>query len=125
RVHVLLLAGAVSLANATGPMSQLHATRAMEMIYALDLDSARKELEAADLDDPTAAVERGRLAIYEEDCDGALVTLGRPEVMEQEEAQALADIARGCSRVTAATEILKDEPNNIVIRLQDSPDRSL
>jgi hypothetical protein len=129
KLRHLLLASVVLFAGenvrATGPMSALHATRAMEMIYGLDLDGARKELDAADLDDKVAAVERGRLAIYEEDCDGALVALSRPEVMEQEEAQLLADIARGCARVTASTVVIKDEPNNIVVRLQDEADRAL
>jgi hypothetical protein len=111
--------------RATGPLSTLHAMRAMEMIYGLDLESARKELDAADLDDPNAAVERGRLALYEENCDGAILALARPDVLEKEDAAMLADIARGCARVTASTVMVKDDVNSIVVRLQDEADRAL
>jgi hypothetical protein len=115
----------VDRARATGPLSSLHALRAQELIDGLDLDPARKELDQTDLDDAAAAVERGRLALYEEDCDGAVVALSRPEVLEREGAGLLADVARGCSRVTASTVVIKDEPSAVVVRLQDENDRAL
>lgn len=120
-----LALGDTRAARGSGPLSTLHAMRASEMIYGLDLEDARKELDQTDLDDATAAVERGRLALYEEDCDAAVVALSRPEVLEKDGASLLADVAKGCARVIASTVVVKDEPNGIVVRLQDENDRAL
>ena len=111
--------------RATSPIARLHALRAAEATIALDLDAARKELEGADATDPDVAIERGRLAIYEEDCDGAVLALSSPEVLRDEAGAALADIARGCARVTAATVTERDDARSIVVRFQDEADRAL
>src|SRR6185436_7421116 len=86
---------------------------------------ARRTLAVADPEEPAVALERGRLAIYEEDCDGALAFLARPEVARSEEGTALADIARGCARVTAATVLVKDAAHNVDIRYQDEDDQAI
>jgi hypothetical protein len=71
------------------------------------------------------ALERARLAIYELDCDGASAILARPEVQKIESGEQLADIARGCQRVTAALAVDRDEKRGIEVRWQDEHDRAL
>ena len=70
-------------------------------------------------------MESGRLALYESDCDAALVTLARTEVAKTDEGAALGDIARGCVRVTAATVVEEDAANAVQVRYQDDADRAL
>jgi hypothetical protein len=111
--------------RATSPLSKIHAIRAAEHTIALDTDAARKELEGADADDPDVAIERGRLAIYEENCDSALLALSSPQVLQDELGAGLADIARGCARVTASTVVERDDARSIVVRFQDEADRAL
>jgi peptidase MA superfamily protein len=101
------------------------AERAQALIAGLDCDEARGELASADPEDLGVAVERARLAIYELDCDGALAILGRPELQKSESGQQLADIARGCQRVTAALAVDRDELRGIEVRWQDEHDRPL
>ena len=110
-------------ANAALPRDR--AVRAHELIEGLDLDEARNELAQASADDPNAAIEKARLAIYEEDCDGAVAILKRPELAASEEGRSLNDIAQGCARVTAATVVEKDEARNLEVRFQDEADRAL
>jgi hypothetical protein len=101
------------------------ARRAQALIAGLDYDDARAALEGADGNDPSVAVERARLAIYELDCDGAAAILARPEVQKTEAGEQLADIARGCQRVTAALAVDRDETRGIELRWQDEHDRAL
>jgi hypothetical protein len=101
------------------------ALHARTLIAGLDYEEARKVLTSADGDDPSVAVERARLAIYELDCDGAAAILARPEVQKTEPGEELADIARGCQRVIAALSVDKDEPRGIELRWQDEHDRAL
>ena len=101
------------------------ARRAQALIAGLDYEDARKELTGADLDDPDVAVERARLAIYELDCDGAAAILARPEVQKTERGEQLADIARGCQRVTASLAVDRDETRGIELHWQDEHDRAL
>jgi hypothetical protein len=101
------------------------APRAQAFIAGLDYDEARKVLTEADGDDPAVALERARLAIYELDCDGAAAILGRPEVQKMDAGESLADIARGCQRVTAALAVDRDETRGIEVRWQDEHDRAL
>ena len=82
-------------------------------------------LAAADADDPRVLLERARLAIYELDCDGAAAILARPEVQHAEGGQALADIAHGCQRVTAALAVDRDEARGVEVFWQDEHDRAL
>ncbi len=101
------------------------AHHARALIAGLEYDEARRILSAADGDDPGVAIERARLAIYELDCDGAATILARPELQKTESGEELADIARGCQRVTAALAIDRDEPRQIELRWQDEHDRAL
>jgi len=120
-----LLAGAL-LAPAQTRAQLDAAARARALIAGLDLDDARRELTAArEGDDPAIARERARLAIYELDCDGAAAILARPEVQKDGDGEQLADIARGCQRVTAALLSDKDEARHIEVRWQDEHDRAL
>ncbi len=119
---IAALAGAGS-ARATSLGS--HAARAQELTVGLDLDDARKELLLGNPDDPNIIIESGRLALYEANCDLALVLLSRPEIARTDEGSSLADIARGCSRVTAATILEKDDARSVEIRYQDEADRAL
>jgi hypothetical protein len=102
-----------------------HAGRAHELIDGLDLDEARQELAAASVDDLDAALEKARLAIYEEDCDGAAVILKRPELAASDEGRTLTEIAQGCARVIAATVTQKDDAKNLEVRFQDEADQAL
>jgi hypothetical protein len=101
------------------------ARRAQAFIAGLDYDDARHALSEVDPDEPAVALERARLGIYELDCDGAVTTLSRPEVQKVESGEMLADIARGCARVTAALAVDKDEARGIEVRWQDEHDRAL
>ncbi len=101
------------------------ARRAQSFIAGLDYDEARRALSPADPDAPSVALERARLSIYELDCDGAATIMGRPEVQKLPGGEALADIARGCQRVTAALAVDKDERRGIEVRWQDEHDRAL
>jgi hypothetical protein len=102
-----------------------HALSALKYTVGLDLDDARRELAGADAEDPRIAIEKARLAIYEGDCDGAVAILARPEVQKSEPGAQLADIARGCQRVVAATIVDRDDKAGIEVRWQDEHDRAL
>src|SRR5262249_6837758 len=82
---------------------QARAARATEMILANDYDKARAELAKGDPNDPHVILAKARLALYEEDCDLSAALLARSEAQALEGGRDLADIARGCARVTAAT----------------------
>jgi hypothetical protein len=101
------------------------ATLAQALIVGLDYEPARRALASADLEDPHVAMERARLAIYELDCDGATAILARPDVQALEGAEALADIARACQRVTAELLVDSDRELGIEVRWQDEHDRAL
>ena len=126
----LLAFAAVVVANGArsahaGPLDKLHVIQAEEAILGLDYDVARKHLAAADPGDPDANRERGRLALYEADCDAAVNTLSTPEILATDEGANLADMARGCARVTAATVLDEDKEHSVWIRYQDEADRAL
>ncbi|MDP9000346.1 MAG: hypothetical protein M3O46_09565 [Myxococcota bacterium] len=101
------------------------AARLQELIAGLDYDEARGALATANLDDPQVALERARLAVYELDCDGAAAIFGRPELQSFELGEQLANIARGCQRVTAALAVDRDEERGVEVRWQDEHDRAL
>ena len=101
------------------------ARRAEALIAGLDYEEARKVLAAADADDPRVLLERARLAIYELDCDGAAAILARPEVERAPGGEALADIAHGCQRVTAALAVDRDDAQGVIVFWQDEHDRAL
>jgi hypothetical protein len=112
-------------APATSGAQEDSARRAQAFIAGLDYDAARHVLSEADGDAPAVALERARLAIYELDCDGASAILSRPDVQKLEAGEMLADIARGCQRVTAALAVDRDEARGVEVRWQDENDRAL
>jgi hypothetical protein len=125
RLALIALPLLATAAPATSRAQGDAAARAQALIAGLDYDEARKELSDADGDDPAVALERARLAIYELDCDGASAILGRPDVQKMDAGEPLADIARGCQRVTAALAVDRDETRGIEVRWQDEHDRAL
>jgi hypothetical protein len=101
------------------------AARAQKLIFGLDYDDARRVLSEADGDDAAVLLERARLALYEMDCDGAALLLGRRDVAAIAASDPVADVARGCQRVTAATVVDQDAARGIEVRWQDEHDRAL
>jgi hypothetical protein len=99
--------------------------RAQELIVGLDFAEAHKELAGGNPDDPNIVIESGRLALYESDCDLALILLSRSDITRSEEGSQLGNIARGCARVTAATVVDEDEAHAVEVRYQDEADRPL
>jgi hypothetical protein len=121
------LAAALSLVGGQGSSRAQDdaARRARGFIVGLDYAEARRELAGADADAPAVALERARLAVYELDCDGAAAIVARPEVQKLAGGEALADVAHGCQRVTAALVMDRDEARGIEVRWQDEHDRPL
>src|SRR5947207_13059098 len=76
------------------------ASRAQAAIAELDVAAARDILTGVDPADGLLALERGRLALYDGDCDGAVSVLSRPELAGTTEGAELLQIARGCARGT-------------------------
>jgi hypothetical protein len=101
------------------------AARADEHIVAMEYDKARAELAKADPDRASVILAKARLALYEEDCDLAAALMARGEVAQGEEGRIMADVARGCARVTAATLISRDDEHGIIVRYQDDADAAL
>jgi tetratricopeptide (TPR) repeat protein len=124
---LVLFACAMSLASGSSRANDAieRASRARDDILGLDLDAARKELAPGDPLDPNVALEMGRLSLYELDCDGAVAHLANAVVAKSEQGAGLADIARGCSRVTASIVTQKDETNGVEIGFQDERDAPL
>jgi hypothetical protein len=102
-----------------------YAARASELTLAMEYDAARAELAKADPKRGAVVLAKARLALYEEDCDLAAALLARSDLADLDDARLVADVGRGCARVTAATVVDKDEANGIIIRYQDESDRSL
>jgi hypothetical protein len=115
----VLLGAGPSRADPDAPL------RAEAYIAGLDFDRARDELSDADPRDPRVALERARLAIHELDCDAAAALLADGDVESVDQGGQLADIARGCQRVTAALVVDRDEARGIEVRWQDEHDRAL
>ncbi len=115
----------VAPSRGASPLSLLQAARAREMILGLDLEDARRTLEGQPSEAPEIARERGRLALYEADCDAAASALAPLALAKDEEGTMLLDIARGCARVTAAIVEDRDDASGVVLRYQDEADRAL
>jgi len=114
----------LALSLSTPPAAEalpLKAVRARLKILALSLDEAGDILSGDD-DAADVAIERGRLALYRGDCDGAVAHLSRPDLEEDEMGSALLQIAMGCARGTAATVVLRDDEKGVVVRFQDDDD---
>lgn len=112
-----------AVADADDPKG--YAARATDLTLAMEYDKARAELAKADPSTPAVVLAKARLALYEEDCDLTVALLARAEAGQLDEGSQLADVGRGCARVTAATVVDEDEANGIIIRYQDDADRAL
>jgi hypothetical protein len=128
--RAIVLAAAVLLgalgSHAPARADLIHAAdRAGQAITAMDFDEARRILDLGDPNDPAVALQSARLALHEERCDDAVSLLARPLLAHSEGAQELADIARGCARVTAATVVDRDDARGVEVRYQDEDDRVL
>jgi hypothetical protein len=121
---LLVIAATIGHDAGAGPESAT-ALHARALTLGLDLDAARAALAKGDAADPSVGLERARLAIYDGDCDRAVTLLSDPQVAKLDEDEGLADIARGCARVTAATLVDEDKAANITVRFQDDADRVL
>ncbi len=103
-----------------------YAARAGELTIGMEYDRAHAEVSKGDPLNPAVRVAKARLALYEEQCDVAAALFAPPSVPDvSDEGRLLADVARGCARVIAATVVDKDDENGIVIRYQDDADRGL
>ncbi|MDF2693872.1 MAG: hypothetical protein K0S65_2255 [Labilithrix sp.] len=122
---VLLVMCGPTRAVADVDPGEVVAARANELIVAMEYDKARADLAKADPNSPAVIMAKARLALYEEDCDLSAALMGRSDLAQDEEGRVLADVARGCARVTAATVVDKDEAAGVVIRWHDEADRAL
>lgn len=102
----------------------ISATRARLAILDFEYDDAADILEGDD-EDPEAAIEMARLALYRGDCDLAQSVLQRPTVADLDEAPMLSIIAKGCARATAATVVVHDKERHVLVRFHDDADRAL
>lgn len=131
--YAALLAGAAALLAVCGPSravaqadpGEAAAARANELTIAMEYDKARAELAKADPNSAAVSLAKARLALYEEDCDLAVALTARPDVGQTEDGRVVADVARGCARVTAATLFDRDEAAGVVVRWHDEDDRAL
>jgi tetratricopeptide (TPR) repeat protein len=91
----------------------------------LDVSEARDLLAPLPPEDPDVAAERALLALYEGDCDGSLEALARAPSRRDEWTEHLAEVARGCARVTASALVVEDEARGLIFRLKDDEDAAL
>lgn len=122
---VLLAVCGPARVSAQADPGLLAAAYAGELTIAMEYDKARAELAKADPSSPAVVLAKARLALYEEDCDLAAALMGRGDVAQTDEGRLLADVARGCARVTAATVVERDEAAGVVVRFQNEHDRAL
>ena len=124
RLAALLIACAALTRDAGADVTtKSAAAQARSLTIGLDLDSARTMLASADATDPEVLLERGRLALYDGDCDAAASALSDPAVAKLDED--LGTIATGCARAMAATSVVEDRSADVWIRFQDDGDRVL
>jgi hypothetical protein len=112
-------------ADADADRGEAAAARVNDLVVALEYDRARAELAKADPNSPSVVMAKARLALYEEDCDLAAALMSRSDLGHDEEGRVLADVARGCARVTAATAVDRDDAAGVVVRWHDEGDRAL
>lgn len=128
-----LLAAGAALIAVCGPShaeadvdpGEASAARAGDLTVSMEYERARAELAKADPNSPAVALAKARLALYEEDCDLAVAVVGRQDLARGEEGRVVADVARGCARVTAATVLDRDDAAGVVVRWHDEADRAL
>jgi tetratricopeptide (TPR) repeat protein len=91
----------------------------------LDVDEARMILATMSEDEAPVALEKALLAIYEGECDAAVAMLHRHGLDTIPQTAGLAEIARGCARITAGTSWLKDEEHGVHLRFKNDEDLAL
>jgi tetratricopeptide (TPR) repeat protein len=96
-----------------------------DAITEIDLDRARRLLDATGGDATLLALERARLAVYHGQCDAAAAELSVPTLAESPAGASLAGLAGSCARATAAGLVIEDRERGIWVRLQDDADRTL
>jgi len=128
-----LAAGAAFFTLDSGARAEVHVPSVAELTASfargatleLDLEKAHSILDSQDGTDPTVAIEKARLAIYEGECDKAVELLSRSDLAMSDETRHLGEIARGCARAMAGTVLVKDDAKGVWIRLQDDEDQAL
>jgi|HubBroStandDraft_2_1064218.scaffolds.fasta_scaffold44030_2 hypothetical protein len=125
-VFIAVALGAGPLTMPASSSAQVDAARrARELIVSMDLGEASRLLASADPDAAPVALERARLALYEMDCDAAAAILARPDVLRIDDGAAIADVAHGCARATAAVVVNRDDALGIDVQWQDERDAPL
>lgn len=99
--------------------------RIIELTVESELEEAKKLLVSLDPKAPQVAFALARVALADGDCDRAAQLASRPDVMRLDGADLVADVSRGCARVTAASWVERIEAHRIEIRFQDEFDRVL
>jgi hypothetical protein len=107
-------------ADLTGDGARADAAR--EKILELSVKEAADLLKDAPADDALLALERGRLALYQGDCELAAGILARHDLEENRAALQLGEVARGCVRSMAGAVKYEDPSGTVVIRFQDDED---
>ena len=104
RCAVMVALCAAPLALPTRSSAQVDVARqARELIVRMDLEAAGRVLVAADPDSPPIALERARPGHLRNGLRcGERAVLARPDVQRVDDGAALADVAHGCARATAA-----------------------
>jgi hypothetical protein len=128
RVRTLAVALAGALGLAAGVVAAPEPARRSALsdaITEIDLERARRLLDAASGDATVLALERARLAIYLGQCDAAAAELSVPTLAESPAGADLSALAGSCARATAAGFVIEDRERGIWVRLQDDADRTL
>jgi len=99
--------------------------RAHEALMRLDVAEARQLLAPLPQERPDVLVERALLAIYEDDCDEALALLESHGLAARQPGAELAELARGCARVSAMTTVLRREQQGFILRFKNDDDAAL
>jgi Flp pilus assembly protein TadD len=103
----------------------MRAREAHEAIIELDVKRAHQLLDEAGGEDLEAALERGRLLLYEGDYDSATAVLSRPELSRTDAGAELLAVSAACARATAGAVSHVDAEHGVTVRLQDESDMPL
>jgi hypothetical protein len=128
RTWLIGVAAALAALSGPGPAradDEGRAREAREATFALDVHKAHELLDKVDGSDPTIALERARLAIYDGDYDGAVAILSRTDLQRSDVGAELLGIAAGCARATAGAITEVDAARGVTIRMQDESDRAI
>lgn len=101
------------------------AARAHNLILELELDRASRLLEPLPNDEPSLALEMGRMLLYATDYDRAVEVFDRPDVARTPEGARLGALAHDCARTMAGSVGVRDDEHGVMVRLQDDHDRAL